>query len=174
MAKEKQNKKIKQERKRIEKEINESHSLGSTIKLIVVILLILGMFYGFTIMVLNKKTNKIDSNSSIQYSKILAGETFDMNEDDYIVFFYDINGASSADYAEMVSKYKDKKNHVTIYTVDLNEGLNKSYVSDEITPDAKDALSLKVKDATMIRIKNHEITDYINTDFSNYLDSTVE
>ena len=158
---------------KIEEQISSSANVKSTIKLIIAIAVILLIFYLLTVLILNKKSTNITSNASIQYSKILAGETFNMNENDYLVFFYDTTSDDSSSYAETVSNYKEKDKHLTIYTVDLNEGLNKKYINEDENPNATKASELRINNATLIHITNGKIVDYITSSFDEYLENTI-
>ena len=148
-------------------EVELKPNLKNSIKLVVIILVIVLAFYLLTVLILNKKTKTTyTSNSSIGYTKILAGETFKMKEDEYLVFFYDNNNSTYADY---VSKYREKKEGLTLYTVDLSEGLNKKYKANEDNREASKASELKINGATLIHIKSGNIDEYIKDNFDEYL-----
>ncbi len=155
-------------------DIDTSTSFSGTIKVIVAILVIFVLFYLLTVVILNHRSSKIETNSSIEYTKILAGSTFKIKSNDYLVFFYDSTSDDSSDYAELVSKYRNKKKSLEIYTVDLNEGLNKRYISSDANKDVQSIKDLKVNGATIIRIKDHKNVSYVTENFSDYLDSTIE
>ncbi len=166
MAKKKNNK------KKID-EINTSFNMKKSIKIIIITLVLLFGFYLLTIVILNTKSKSIDYNSSIRYDKILAGTTFNQNSSDYLVFFYDTKDSNSGNYAELVSKYKGKDNHLDIYTVDLNEGLNRKYINDKSNENVNSSKDLKINGATLIHIKDHKNVFYITSSFNEYLDSTI-
>ncbi len=155
-------------------DIDTSTSFSGTIKVIVAILVIFVLFYLLTVVILNHRSSKIETNNSIEYTKILAGSTFKIKSNDYLVFFYDSTSDDSSDYAELVSKYRNKKKSLEIYTVDLNEGLNKRYISSDANKDVQSIKDLKVNGATIIRIKDHKNVSYVAENFSDYLDSTIE
>ena len=75
--------------KKIERQYNSgSFSLSSIIKVVLVILLVLLIFYFLTVGILNKKSKTIVSNNeSIQYREILAGESFDLSDNEFYVFY---------------------------------------------------------------------------------------
>lgn len=156
-----------------EQEISKT-SVKGTIKLIIGIAIVLLVFYLLTILILNKKTYNVTSNSSIQYSKILAGETFSMNDDEYLVFFYDTTSDNSSEYAELISNYREKDNHLTIYVVDMNEGLNKKYKSEDENVNATKASELRINNTTLLHISNGKIADYITSSFDEYLENTTK
>lgn len=150
-------------------------SVSGGVKLVIVIIVIFAAFYLLTVLILNKKSTKIETNSSIQYTKILAGTTFNQKDSDYLVFFYDYdNDENASDYADLASKYRSKKKSLPLYTVDLSEGLNKKYISNDENKDVLSIKDLKVKGATIIRIKDHKNVSYVTEGFSDYLDSTTK
>lgn len=166
---------FKSDRSKIDKQVVEDNNIKDAVKLIVIILVILLVFYLLTVYILNRKTTKVVNNASIQYTKILAGESFTQKEDEYLVFFYNMKDSKSTEYADLVSKYREKDKHLTIYTVDLNEGLNKKYLSDnDENSSAKNASELKIKGATIIHFKDNKIDEYITSSFDNYLGVSVE
>ena len=59
--------------------------------------------------ILSKKTSTVVNNASIQYTKILAGESFNQKEDDYLVFYYSMKDDDSMKYADFISKYREKE-----------------------------------------------------------------
>lgn len=158
--------------------INRRDSYNDHIKnvflLVIVILVILVVFYFLTVVILNKKSNSITSNASIQYTKILAGESFHQKEDCYLVFFYDMSSSDASNYASLVSSYREKEKHLTVYTVDLHEGLNKKYLSDSENRSATKESELKINGPTIIRFENGQIQDYVTSSFEDYLENHVE
>lgn len=145
----------------------------SIFKVFIIIVVTLLVFYLLTFLILNKKT-KFTSNASINYTKILAGETFDMNNEEYLVFFYNSKDDEAATYADLVSRYRSKKEHLAIYTVDLDEGLNKKYVGSEDNSSATNAKELSINGATLVHIKNGKIENYLKSSFNDYLGITEE
>ena len=96
--------------------------------------------------------------STIQYQEILAGQTFNMNQDEYYVIFSDSTGNYYSIYKNIADSQTDK----SIYLVDLSNPLNQSYVSDESNKDVQKASDLKVKDNTLIKINNKTNIKYID------------
>lgn len=164
----------KSESKKQEKQFSEDASFSGAIKLIIVVFIILLVFYLLTVVILSKKSSIPVSNASIQYTKILAGESFDQKEKDYYVFYYSMDDDNSTSYADLVSKYREKENPLPIYTVDLSEGFNKKYLADTENKVASKASELKINGTTLIHFKDNKIDEYITSSFENYLDVTVE
>ena len=165
---------LKSERNKIDKQVSENSSISDAIKLIIVILVILLVFYLLTMVILSKKTSTVVNNASIQYTKILAGESFNQKEDDYLVFYYSMKDDDSMKYADFISKYREKEEHLPIYTVDLSEGFNKKYLSDLENRLASSASELKLNGTTLIHFKENKIDEYITSSFDDYLGVHVE
>ena len=97
-----------------------------------------------------------------------------MNNEEYLVFFYNSKDDEAATYADLVSRYRSKKEHLAIYTVDLDEGLNKKYVGSEDNSSATNAKELSINGATLVHIKNGKIENYLKSSFNDYLGITEE
>ena len=105
--------------------------LKKVIIMTVVVLVILGLFYGLTLLLINKKptikTDDTDADVEIQYKEILAGRSFSMGED-YLVVYYD--SSSDDDISSLISSYSGE---TKLYQVDLSSPLNKSIYSEDGT-----------------------------------------
>ncbi len=161
----------KQRRKSKDKSIYNIESQESIKKLIItvaIVLFILVLFYLITILVNNSKMGldtkeKETETTSIQYSEILAEDTFLMPTDEYYVLFYDFNGPSAVYYDYLFEQYKDSKRNY-IFKVDLGSGFNKNILSDDTNKNVQKASDLKVKEATIIKISNGKNVKYIEGD----------
>ena len=129
----------------------------------IVVLAVLGLFYLLTLAIVNKKptiSTEDSSETTIQYSEILAGSSFSQKKDSYLVVFYDTSSEDS-DMNSIVASYSGE---LTLYTVDLADSLNKSVYSTEgSNPSATQASELKVTDPTVIKFTNNAIEEYIET-----------
>ena len=126
-----------------------------------VILIVLVGIYFLTEVILNKEDDDSDkvTEKAIQYEEILAGESFNQSEDKYYVIYYD----STDDYSSissLISSYQMNDNEVKLYSVDLSNGMNKSYVTDGnvVTTNAN---SLRVKANTLLEFTSKKVTDVI-------------
>ncbi len=127
------------------------------------------LFYFVTTLVVSKldKYNYIDSEKEvyIQYGEILAGSTFNMADSEYYVLFYDFDGPYTVYYDSLIS-VSDYK----IYAVDLGNGFNKPYVSEDTNSKVKNAKDLRVKDCTLIKIKNGKNILYFEGEYEDIKD----
>ena len=137
----------------------------------VVVLVILGLFYLLTTMIVSNKPTINTSGSgetTIQYSQILAGSSFNQNKESYLVVYYD-SSSEENDVSSLIANYSGE---LTLYTVDLADSLNKSvYVTEGSNPEATNASELKVINPTVIKFTNNSIEEYIETydNVKNYL-----
>lgn len=149
------------------KEVLENLStmeVSGVIKITIIVLLIFGIMYLFTILVLKKSSldyiKKDTEKTSIQYSEILAGASFDKKDSEYLVLYYDKSSDDNSTYENLYSDYKAKDEHIPIYYVDLSKALNRNVVSEESKKDATSASELKIKNATLIKFVDNKIEEY--------------
>lgn len=157
--------------KKVDYSIVDSGIKGPII-IIAIVVLIIALFYLLTVFILNKKEFVVNNNASIQYSKIIAGESFDINDKDYLVFYYNLSEHS--DYTDIISNYRDKEKHLPIYVVDLGEGINKKVISSDENISVNNITDLKIKDSAIIRFKNGKVSDYTTSSFEEFLNNNVE
>lgn len=158
-------------RKRKEEHIEE-FSLDSKklIKIIIIMAITLGVFYLITVGILSKKESVVGTyNPSIQYTKILAGESFSQKRKEYLVLYYDSKKDNMDDVHSLISDYNEKDNKTFLYTVDMSEAFNKEYVGNESNTSATKASELKIAGITLIHFKDNKIVNYITNDIGNYL-----
>ena len=156
--------------------LNKKSGLPSEVKktiiIILVALVLLVSMYFFTTVILNKETEeeKITENT-IQYNEILAGESFNQNNDEYYVIYYDSSNKYST-ISSLISSYQLNNTNTKLYSVDLANGMNKKYITDGdvVTTNAS---SLKVKDTTLLKFENGKVSDTITdiTEITNFLNS---
>ena len=151
--------KIKEAKKKVTKKPiieEETINLKNIIKLFIVILVLFIIFYGLTILIVNKRNNKKDkdhkySGIETKSNDIVISDILSKDEDKYYVIA--INGDSTI-YDLYISSMKEK-----LYNIDLNNALNKGILGSEtvITEDPRD---IKISDTTLFVVENHIITEY--------------
>ena len=169
---EKKKKKVKQNV--VDKKINYNTSEQVEIKkflvVVVVVLLCVGGIYLCTRAFVTKDLFKKDTPKeeevvpgSIDYSVAIMGQLLNRPYKEYYVIIYDLaNGKDAIKISNMVYEYNSKEEHLHMYTVDLNNELNKSYYDPEnVNTKAKTLEEIKVGDATLIKVKNGKINKYI-------------
>ncbi len=128
--------------------------------IIICILVLLGIMYFITTVILDKANKKDDEigETYIQYDEILAGESFNQKDEEYYVVYYDTSDKYSILKA-LVSSYQSKEDVTRVYSVDLANGMNKKYIGDQINTESPS--HLKVIYPTMIHFKNGEVIETI-------------
>ncbi len=152
-------KKIKETKKKVtQKPVEEeSINLKSVIKVFIIILVVFVIFYGLTILVLNRQKDKKKNakheynNINIKDNDILATDLLKQKDDLYYV-------VAIKDNKEIYDLYLNNIN-TPIYNINLDNALNKSILGNEtiVTEDLKD---LRISDTALFIVENHVITEY--------------
>lgn len=99
--------------------------------------------------------------AEIQYQNIIAGTTFNQSKTEYYVLFYDTKGDDAKLLSSTLSNYQYSLNYIPYYIVDLNDGFNKTYLSDTSNKNATKASELKINGTTLIKINNGQNVLYV-------------
>ena len=133
--------------------------LYKVLKIVFGVIVFLALFYLITIIVVgNDKSEKIET--SIQYEEILAGSSFTMRDDEYLVVYYDFSDSEMSDvYSAIYTyNYSGKKR---LYTVDMSNGFNSKYTSEKSNKKPNNAEELAINGPTLILIKDGKVKEYI-------------
>lgn len=162
MSKNKMQIKYKEPKRKRNKNVNVSSdneikkNVISAVCIVAFILLVyLGLLGLEKLGLFEKGYTKPSNDVTISETNILIGEVFNRNNDEYLVLFDKLDNNGSSYIRSLLSSREDK-----VYYVDMNDGFNKKYASDEANKDAKNASELKINDVTLIRIKNGKIDMY--------------
>ena len=167
MGRELRRKQAKKEGKSLEKNtITRDNQLKKLIINITIVLVILGIIYLLSALFITKEldwfskgdTTKDTSNKVT--NSILASSIFKQSEEEYYVYFYDLDEKENI-ITEMVDQNQkiDK-----VYKVNTTSAMNSNYIGEESNKDAKTLTELKVKAPTLIKIVGDEITEYYEND----------
>lgn len=158
-------KKYKAKRQRMPKmETSMDLDVKRLIIMSVIVLVCLGLFYGLTLLILRDDTKSDDDSeeTEIQYSEILLGSSFDQDEDKYLVLYYDSSDEETAsNISTLISTYDSNNSQIPLYTVDMADGLNSRFVSENGNSSATKASEMAIKAPTLIIFNNHAIGEYI-------------
>ena len=164
-------KKLKQERKKINNVSVTDSDIWSKVIIVCVIICVFFAFYFLTVFISKDDSSSTNSNSSnkkttettnISYDEILLGRSFSMEDGEYLVLYYDKDNSDlSSEMSSALSTYNNKDSHLNVYTVDMSDALNSSFTSDEANHDAKDVSEMKISGPTLIKFNNNKIDDYI-------------
>ena len=127
------------------------------------------VFYFITALVVKPVKKANNNNSTITKSddsEILLNHLLDRKEEKYYVLatkksLYDAY-SSQTNYIELyknyINQYKSKEESLSVYFVDLDNSMNKAYISDESNI-VNDLSTLKLNDETLFKIENGEIKE---------------
>ncbi len=161
-----------------ETKISLNSEIKKTIWTCVVVLLVLGVFYIISVKATGNSLFKKDEKNevSFQYTEILAGSSFDMG-DNYYVVYYDMSDYENDETTELtnsISNFRNKFPDINIYTCDLGNAFNKPLVTTN-EPNTKpiDAEDLLLNGPTIIKFSNGSVEEYIYgfNDVQTYIDS---
>lgn len=152
--------------KKVEAELSEDVSLKSRLIVVVCVLAFIGLFYLLAIHITNKNAN-VDPNENVNessdYSEILLGSTFNRNESEYIVVYFDKdNEEINSTIGTAVLDYVAKEDNLTTYTVDMSNMYNKNYNTTEDTNKSPNNVDeLRINGPTLIKISKGNVVEYI-------------
>ncbi len=137
-------------------------NVKSIIRALVFLVIIIFIFYLLSLRVINKKNTKVNPDVEFNYSDIMLGESFNRNEKEYLVLFYDrSNGEVYSSLSSNLEKYNKSDKALTIYTVDMSNGINSKYSSEEPNTNPTKASELKINGPTLIKFTNNKVKEYI-------------
>lgn len=116
--------------------MEETYSIKKAIIFVIVILIIFGAFYGITILLTEKKSEKENEINdepyvAIQYEEIIVGNIFKQNENEYYVLATTSKDSNATTYNSSLKEYAAADKAIKSYTIDLDSGFNKKYVAEE-------------------------------------------
>ena len=163
-------KKIQDEKKKIEQvDSGFDSNVWHYITVISIVVIFICLFYLLTLYITSKNGNndskKDDTEatvSEISYSDIMVGRSFSISEGDYFVIYYDKSDEDiSSDCSGIVSSYSATEDSLDLYTVDMSNGLNKSYSGEESNKNPTKASDIVINGPTLIKFSGNEVVDYI-------------
>ena len=142
------------------------------IRIIFAVMVIFAFFYLLTIVIVGREEEDDVEETTIQYEEILAGSSFTMRDDEYLVVYFDFTSDDASEINSAIysytSSYADDK--LRVYTVDMSNTFNKKYASeDESNEKPESAADLLINVPTIIRIKDGAVAEYID-DLDDVLD----
>ncbi len=141
--------------------MESEYKIENLIKIIIIVLLIAGIFYGLTILITKNKKNTSSStgnttNTDIQYTEILLGSLYNQKENEYYVLV-----ETESDYltlSSIVNTYHKKAEAIKLYISNLDDAMNKKYKGE--TSNFENQYPTFSK-STLLKIANGEIVEHI-------------
>lgn len=140
------------------------------VSIIVTVVISFFTFYLLTVYIVNKDSKTDDNKNitqseekTISYDKILLGRSFSMENEEYYVLYYDSSDEDiSSIYNELLSNYRAKDDGLSIYYVDMNDGLNKSHsTTEESNKNPNTVEDLFINGPTLIKVQEGKVIKYI-------------
>ncbi|MBR1718761.1 MAG: hypothetical protein IJ715_05780 [Bacilli bacterium] len=156
--------------------MEDKYNVKELLTFIIIILVVLVLFYGLTMLITNKKNsndytenNNSESDTKIDYEKILAQNALSQKENSYYVFAYTNSDENVTTYNNDLISYKNKENALKVYYVELDNAFNKNnYAGESNFEDGK----VIFKATTLLKVENgvlvekYESKDEINSALS--------
>lgn len=163
------NVKNKNMKKEVEKKIDEMESTTSipiyrVLKIVFGVIVFLGVFYLITLAIVGYEptSDGDDGEVTIQYEEILAGSSFTMRGNEYLVAYYDYTSDEASElYSAIYSYYYYNTESKKIYSVDMSNGFNSRFVSEESNKNPQSASELAINGPTLISFKDGKVDEYI-------------
>lgn len=110
----------------------------------------------------NNSSSSSSSSTSISYDNIVIGRSFSMDDSTYLVIYYDSSDTElSSTMSSLISSYKSKDSHLPIYRVDMSDGLNKNYVSDDANTNPSSVDDMRINGPTLIKFVDNSVDEYV-------------
>ena len=164
--------KNKKAKNKIKYNTGETEEIKNLVVVILVVALIVAGLYlvtrAFVTKDLFKKKDEeveIVTPGEISYDTIVMGQIFQMDQypEYYVAIYKQSDVQNKINMEDLVIDYYEKKNHLHVYTVDLdNETFNGAYYDPEnVNVNAQSLAEMKVGDITLLHIKKGKVVDYI-------------
>ncbi|MCM1370679.1 MAG: hypothetical protein NC181_02155 [Clostridium sp.] len=133
------------------------------LKIVIILIAILAIFYLIAYLVTKEKKVNETVESTIQYSKILVGNMLNLPDDEYYVLIEMENDKYNSLYETYLSTYSNKEKALKYYTIDMSDGFNKQYISNEANLDIDSISDIKFNSTTLLKIKSKKIVEKYTT-----------
>ena len=158
---------VKMKRKRKEnQEVIEKTSPKNIIRVTLIVLAFLCLFYLLTLYITNKNNPSNDagddSNNIEDTTGISIGKSLSMAGEYFVLFYDKSNTEIASTYRNLVSSYSYSENALPIYTVDMGSAFHKSFSTEEESnknPNSEE--ELKINGPTLIKVLDHKVQEYI-------------
>jgi len=145
----------------------ETKTVKQFIIIVLILIVVALLVYFLTAKFVNKSDNTSDTENSsttteyIDPTKAIVGTMLNKSDGEYYVILYSSEDEDAGTYKNLVTSYSKNDKALTVYTVDLANYLNQSYVAtdDTTNPKADNLSDLKFGAITVIKVKNNKITN---------------
>lgn len=158
--------KLKNEKNKIEEVGSFDIDIFKIIYVLLGVICIFCIFYLVTLFVLNKDTEKTTETKEVEISldETIVGRSLSMPEEKYYVLYYDTSNEEVVEkYSSIITNYiySTDESKTKLYTVDMSDGLNKSYSKDESNSSPEKAADIAINGTTLMLVEKGKVVDYI-------------
>lgn len=144
-------------------ESDDQMEIKKFIWIIIILIIVIVIIYFFTrIFVTKDLFNKKEETAvagEINYTVTSIGSMLSINEEEYYVIAYSTEDINASYYSAIASKYSVNSEALSVYTIDLNNELNKKYYDKEnVNLNVENLSDLRVGDLALFKVKNGKIT----------------
>lgn len=142
---------------------SSDNEMAKLILLIVIVAIAFAIFYVITLFVVKKdekqtNTQPETTEATIQYQKILVSNILSQKETEYYVLAYKSDDKYLEAYKNNLTYYAmTKEDSVPYYYVELDNSLNKSFITEKSKLNVESAKDLRFSQTTLLRIKEGKI-----------------
>lgn len=112
-----------------------------------------------------KKETEEETEVSIQYEEIIAGQIFNRVDSEYYVLLFNFTDTFASHYLSLIDTYDTEEDSLPFYIVDLEKKVNEQYVLQEgegLTEKPSSLAKFKATNPTIVRIKNGKVVERIS------------
>ena len=139
--------------------------IRNIIRIILILVITFGVFYLITTLVVNPVEEQTLNNTptEIGSTKITLNNLLNRKETEYYVLATKESDNSQVNYIMLynnyISEYKKDEKALTFYNVDLNDALNKNYISEKLNI-SNEISEIKLNEEVLFKVKEGKIEEY--------------
>lgn len=156
--------KIRKKEEKKKESVIQEYSLKGMIKIVAILLIIFVVFYFITTLLVKPSEDSSNGAVVVDSSKITISQLLNRSEEEYYVIatkksLYE-SSYIDTNYIEMynnyINKYKQQENSLSFYYIDLDDALNKKYLSKDLNI-TNQISEIKLNDEVLFKIKDGKI-----------------
>lgn len=146
----------------------EQQEVFRFLKILFIVLLLIIVVYFSTRFFVKRDLGKEEQETSVtevDHTKMVFGTMLNRKEESYYVFAFSSKNLDANYYGALASKYSSLKDSLYVYYIDLEDSMNKEFVSKDgkTNPNAKSVSELSVGELTLIKVEKGKIAKYLET-----------
>lgn len=149
---------------------NYNEEVVKLVKILIVVVIALGLVYFATAIATGEikfgKDNKKETEVSIQYEEIIAGEILNRIDTEYYVLLFNFTSDDATNLLTFKDNYSYVNGSLPVYIVDLDKKFNSILTpskGEEIKDKPSNVSDLRVNDVTLLKVKDGKITSRVTT-----------